>query len=334
MIGYFYDQYVAFGEETTWATGATPNKFLRYHEGSFLEHVVQQDPHTPLAYADPERFFRKVEKGQGTLILPLSYEGLEKFYKHALGAVVTTGTSTPYTHTFNLADGPPFGVGAVTNAVGLTVNMNMALPDSSAEAMKLTGGMVSSAKFNFAVGEEPRVEFGLIGQKVVQGAKTATPTYPDLDTYLVKPSQVTLTVDGSTTAGYEASASSVDFTLDNGLDDSAIALGSAYIAQPLRGSDFRSITGTIKRWWDTASTPTSKAVYDKFISGATGSLVITCTGPSGRLLTVTISKIVYTGQTPKPQKGGRLPYEIPFRALYNASPTALQIVATNSVSAV
>jgi hypothetical protein len=325
----FYDQYACWAEETVWGTPVARTIFSRYHPGSVLRHIIDQAAHTPIGRADVERMFIQQERGEGKLILPAAYSGLGKLFKHAFGVYAVSGAG-PFTHTFTLGDGPPFNAGATANAQGLSVELHAALPDAGPlQSWLLEGAMVNSLKLAFAARQEVMADIDLIGERVTQVIKTASPVYADLDLYLVKPSQVTLSVDAG---AWATVVPSVEVTLNNNLVPREV-LGSQYIGQPYRGPNTRrEITGAIKGFWETAQTPTSKTVYDKFIAKTAAAIIVTATGPTNYSWTLTLNNVRFTGETPEPQMGGVQEVNLPFTALFDATLGAARLVESNQTA--
>ncbi len=323
----FYDQYASYGEETAWATGATPNKHTRVKPGARITPRIVRRPHVPLGQAVAERMFDEMESGEASLVIPAAYEGLEKILKHIFGNVATTGAG-PYTHTFTIKSAWPPNGGAVS-AQGMTIEGNHEFPDSSLEARRLVGGLVNRADFNFNVNEDVDIATEWIGERVTQIVKTGAPTYPDLDTYLITPHQITFTIDGT---AYETIAQGVSLSIAQ--NRAAVArLGSRYTARPVRTAAKIDVSGSLRLWWE-AGTPSTKAIFDKFKSGATASIVITATGPSSRTAVLTLSKVVYMEDSVEMQEGERLPTEWSFACLHDATNTAAKLVLTNQQATV
>lgn len=316
----FNDQYVAYGEETTWGTAATPNKFSRIKAGGRVVPVIRREPYMTLGRITQDRMIDRVESGEASLVFPFVYEGIEKLLKHAFGEVATSGAG-PYTHTFKVASYPPTG-GTVT-AKGMTLSANYELPDSSLEARRLIGGLVSSAELAFNVGEDVDIATEWVGKRVEQVAKTGTPSYPDLETYLVTTNQIAVTVDGNAYADLVRGV-----TLNIGFNRNVgAAFGSKYTERPWR-SDRLSITGSLRMLWDT-SPFTTKAIWDKLLSGASIAIVVTCTGPSSRTATLTIPKAVLLTDNLEMNEGERSPIEFGFECIDDATNSPAKLVVVN-----
>jgi hypothetical protein len=320
-MGGFYGQFVGWGEESTAGTPVARTAFAKAHSGTVVDMAVPRVSHDVVGARSPQRYVDGNRSASGKLILPASYQGLGLLLKHALGSVVDAGSGPSYTHTFKLLDtAPPATGGAGGSKPALTIETMAALPDAGSESFIATAALISRLSLNWRAGEPLKLEFEYVAVNAPQGAKSGSPTYADLDTYLIKASQVAATLDGSA-----ANLRAVSITLDQGLRAADAYLGSAYVRSAYAGPA-RSLTGTIEKFWE------AKAQYDKFESGASVPLVLTATGPTNHSLVITIPKAVYTGKTPDYAHGGELPQSLPFQGLDDATDTMLKIVSTNTVA--
>lgn len=313
-----YDIFAGVGEQSAYATAVARTSWSRVYSDSDLNHIRPNDPRAHLGRLDPDELFYQLERGEGQLVVPLHYDTsssrlLDLMFKHALGGRVHAGAGPSYTHTYSLADSLP--------ANGLTVELHKGFPDSGDESKILTGGKVRNMTITARVNEETQASFGLLGRKVDTGAKTASPTYVDLDTYAVNPPTITVDIDATTTNVF-----GVEINLDNILRDDRGFLGQQYIAEPVRGAGKRQITGTISKEWE------SKAILDKFIAGSTANLVIDAAGPTNYAWEIRLEKIRYVEPTEETTEIDEIPQEIPFVAFYDATYTALQITQTNELA--
>lgn len=329
----FYGQYIGAGEETTWATAVARTKFAPVFAGAVLAHRRPARPRSELNRRDVTGHFYDAEFGDGSFAFPLSYDGgfLMKILKHTLGIAGVSGAG-PYVHTYTVNDGPPYTGGSVATAHGLTLELHADLPDAGPlESWRMDGAAIQSLALSFQQNQELQGVVTPLGQKVTQVVKTAQATVDaamdDLDTYAVIPSQITLTVDGTS---YSAVCDRVDLTINPNLAQIP-RLGSVYIRQPRPAAGKRTVTGTLLLDWE--ATPSAKTLYDKFLSGATAIVVVTATGPSGRSLVATMSKVRILGDTPPVQEGGVLPVSLPFIAEYNATDSGpIKVVLTNQIA--
>lgn len=318
-----YNQFVAWGEESgSWASEASRDTFARPYEDSKLMHEKPQAPLEYLSNRDPEAPFYQAERGVGNLVFPLTYTGAEIWLKHCVGNIATSG-SGPYDHTFSL-DNNPY-TRSSSPLLGLSIELNLGLPDSGYESALLLGARCRSFGSNFRVNEETKLSSEWVGQKVMLEPITGSPSFPDYDhasaSPLVKWSQIALTIDAGSETVY-----GVEFTCNNNLRDDRAKLGSQYIAEP-RAQGRREITGTLDLEWS------DKTLYDKFVSGASAAILATATGPGSFAMTVRFNNVRFTGETPGLSHGEDVDYSLPFTAYDDATYGAMQIVNTNDTAA-
>lgn len=306
--------FAGWGEQTVYSTLVARTQFGRVYPESDLKHDIPREPYTYLGNPDPDELFDGVAKGSGVIIPVPVYDGMGKLLKHALGAFADAGAG-PYTHTFTLASAAP--------AFGLSVELHKAFSDSGFESKLATGAKVSEFSIECAVGQEVKFPFTLVAEQVALGPKTASPTYP---TYtgatgvIIKPSQITVQIDAAS-----ADVSAFNISVNGGIDDTKAFLGDAYIREPAR-DNLRVITGEISKEWS------SKALYDKFISGATAELLATCDGPGNHDMTIRVAKLIFREPTEELTTATQIPQGLPFVAVADATYTALQIVETNDTA--
>ncbi|MDQ7008360.1 MAG: phage tail tube protein [Acidobacteriota bacterium] len=307
-----YDIFAGWGEQAAYGTAVARAQFARVYDGSAVTHKHPGDPHTYLGRADPETIHYGLEYGEWTLEPVPVYDGIGKLFKHALGSVTDAGAG-PYTHTHSLADSLP--------ANGLSIELHKGLDPAGAESKLITGGKINEFAFEASVGEELKIRFGGIGQKATIVAKTASPTYPDYDNDIVKVSQISVQIDGATT-----NVTGISVSLNNNLRTDRGFLGSQYIAEPTRAGN-REITGQVDKEWEDAT------LYNKFLSGATATLLITCTGSGSNKLTIRCNEIVFLGDVDEElTQSEKIGQTLPFVARHDATYGALQIVETNGTA--
>lgn len=314
------DQRVAYGEETAWGVAATRTKFSRIKAGGIVVARVNREPYQTLGRVTQDRMVDRVEYGEAGIDFPFVYEGIEKILKHCFGSVSTAGAG-PYTHTFQVASWPPTG-GAVT-AEGMSLEANYDLPNATNKARLLTGGLVTAIELMLNVGEDVDVKTEWIGKQVTHVAVTGSPVYPDLETYLVSPHQIGLTVDGT---DYSAIVQGLTLRIAQNRNV-APRYGQRYTARPYR-SDRLSITGALRVLWE-ASPDVRTDLWQKFVDGTTGAIIATGTGPSSRAFELRLPKVVYMGDALEMQEGERVPVEFPFECQDDATYSPAQLELTN-----
>lgn len=308
-----YDIFAGWGVETTWGTPVARTTFGRVFEDSAFDEENPREVVTLVDNRDASRIFNQARKATASIVVPVLYAGQVRLWEYALGKATKSGVG-PWTYTFDLDDKPFTRSGSPAALVGLTLEGHLDLPDAALGSFVLAGGRIGSFGASLRANEEPKATFGFVGKEMPQAAKTASPTFPDYDLDTVKYSEISIDFGSGAEAIY-----GIDFEVDNALRDDKIELGNSTISAP-RARGKRAVTGTIDREWLT------KTQYDLFRSGATASVVVTCTGAGGRSLKFDFAKIVYTGKTPPIQEGEEQDYQLSFRSLRHATKGALQVV--------
>jgi hypothetical protein len=328
-----YNQFAAIAEETVWGTPVARTKFMKVHEGSFLEHVADREVATIMSGnigADAEAVFDKGQRGEGTLILPSSFDdiGMMTLLKHGFGLYAVTGAG-PFVHTFTRKTGPPFAAGTVPTAQSMSVELNYELSDTGLQARLLEGAMVKTVGLSWAAQEEVKGTFELIGEQVTQVVETASPTFPAYDLYLQKFSQASIKFDAG--AEMNAIVTGFDFKLDNVVNP-LVTLGSTTTRQPKR-SGKADITGTIKMLWDGTASQAA-AMWAKYKANTAASIVVIIQGPTNYLWTFTLNNVRYTTSKLTPMEGQLQPVEFEYRALHDPTLTAARLTVSNQTASV
>jgi len=325
-----YEVFVGWGEETTWGTPVARTLFSRTYGDMKIKHLNPSSPNAWLASRDAEvPIYVSPQKGEMTMPIPLVYAGDEKLIEHMMGARRTTTGAGPYVHTYNIDDAPY--TRSTSPLIGLTMEAHLALPDASLGSMLLYGGRCKSFGGTIAAGEEDKLLTEWVGQRVVQAAKTASPTFPAYGSVasspLVRPVQTVITM-GPTGSPTTQSIYGVEWNVNNNLRDDKHELGSAYISAP-RAQGKREITGTLRKEW------LSKTLYDAFVAspGTAYAIVATSTGPGNFVLVRRWNNVRFTGETPDPREGEETDQVLPFTAYDDSTYGAFQIVITNDTAA-
>lgn len=322
-----YGQFFAVGEETTWGTAATRNKFAKVMAGSGIHARANRERSAKLSAnvgADPEGNFDKGQFGEAKVIIPMSLDDGAGFkvLKHLMGRIVSTSGAGPYIHTMDRSLAATYPGGAVTTAVGLSCELDYELPDAGPlQSRLLTGARVRSGTFSWNAEEEIVLDCDLIGKAVTQVVKTASPVYPDYETYEMKYAQVTVSIGGT---AYGAVCRGIDFTIDNGYE-TRFRLGSIDTQAPLRRG-VSSLTGTVRLDWE--ASPSAKTLWDLFKANTSTSIVVTITNGSYSMV-ITLSKVFFNASDLTPEEGQLQAVDFPFMAYHDATNTAVKIVITS-----
>lgn len=320
-----WDQYVCFGEESTWGTEVARAEFHRSFEDGQMTPNVPFRRMNMLGEADPVLKFKEVESGGMTIAVPAVYDGMGTLLKHAMGNVTTTG-SGPYVHAFVLDDNPY--TRASSPLIGLSAEQAYQLPLTSGhESQLLTGGRFASWGFAFAQNEEVKFTGELSGKTVAFEPVTGTPSFPDYGhattSPLVLPSQCVVNIDG----GGAESVDSFEFTVNNALRTDRSFLGSSYVTGARR-QGLREITGSIEMRY------INELLSEKWLNQTSASLTVTCTGTGTDDMTFTFAKIYFTGDPLSMESGEDQGLTLPFTAYKTAAGAndALTIDVTNSTA--
>lgn len=318
-----WDQFAGWGEESVWGTPVARTQFSRVFEDSAATPSHPFRAMGTLGDRDMLERFDQPISGGVTLAVPLVYDGDGKLLKHCMGTVVDAG-SGPYTHTHTLDERPY--TRSSSPLIGLTAELAYQLDESGFESAIVAGCRVVSFGLSFAPDEEVKLTAECAAKSVVLGAVTGAPTFPDYDDatapMLVKPSQLTIAIDGSGSAVVDK----IDLSCANTLRTDRTFLGSAYVADA-RVNGRRVITGTLeKRYID-------KTLWNKWLSGAAATLKITATGPGNHVMVFDLlGKIYFTGDPLALEAGEEQNVTLPFQAWKSDSEPALKITETNDTA--
>jgi hypothetical protein len=253
------NQFLALGEETIWGIPVARTVFAKVHPGNAMDHEIDQTPSSIMAAnlgGDAESMFIKGESGSGTIVVPTSFDDrlLLKLLKHAIGTVSSTTAGSPWTHTFTRSQ--RIQGGAVPNAVGLSLETNFELPDAGPlQARLVEGSVVNTLELGWEAENEIKATCGILGEQMTQIQETASPSFPNYDTYLQKYSQAGLTVNFG--GDFGPVVMGVNVKIDNKYE-TLFTLGSSTTRQPRRKGK-AEISGTLKLLWDQNQLPQSVA---------------------------------------------------------------------------
>lgn len=303
--------YVAIGEEGTWATATSRNRF---HEATSA--VIETTPEilpVPVMTNPGSGSYNTAATFQGTRTVkgsfrvPLTYTSFGMLLKHAFRK--TPGTTGPsgsdYTHTYTLQRASPTGGLTIEWVIGDTGVTHVA------EGCRITKMMIEGK-----AGDIVYVTFDFIGQDTNAGTPTS-PTF--VRTYVTHLHGSSLSWN-SRTLGLRA----FSYTLDYGLE-TAFEMGSP-LSLDMPVTKPTEITGTFEihgydssAWTEyLASTPSAAVV-----SFTSGSSSIEITGQGG----------VITGSPAPATSGpGVLIANIPMKFLSNGTNEGLKIVIVNTQS--
>jgi len=238
----------------------------------------------------------------GDINLDLPTKGLGLLLSYAMGGTVqTSGTYTlgdVYGKSFTAQVGVPQYGGTVT-------------PKTIA-GCKISSWEISAAQSAIATGR-----FTIDGASFTTATSLATASFPSNNS-VFHFAQGAITVDGSSVANIK------DFTLsvDNVLKTDRFNLGSAGIKAEQIINGFRAITGSLTAEF------TDTTLLAKFLADTSAALVLTFSGPSSSVLSITLPAVKFDGEAP--QVGGPEVIDInfTFQAYDNGTDQPLTIVYT------
>lgn len=266
----------------------------------------------------PEPFLGNIAV-DGALDTEIGAESIGLLLKHSMGANVTTGAG-PYVHTMTVGDLPL----ALTCEVDYGANIS-----GSGRYIKYNGCRVASAAFDFPTEGACTVSFNMIG---AEGVKSATP----LDATLTDNGHTTFSAfsasidEGGVTS---AQVKSVNFTIDNTLDEDGFVIGGNGVRQALP-------EGTVKIRGSLTAIFEDTVLMNKSLDDTESSLKITLSRGDGlgsagnESLEFLIQQLKYSPATP-PVEGPRgVLITLDFIGYKKAADLGLQLVLKNAVATI
>jgi len=253
----------------------------------------------------------------GDIEFELGAESMGTILKHVLGSNTTSG-SDPYTHTMTLGDLP----------VGFIIEKDYGANITN-RYEKFNGCRVASAAFNFPNEGVPTATLSIIGATSVMGTSSIDATVTDNGHTSFSAFDASIEEGGSSIAYVE----SVEFTVDNELDDSAYVVGGSGVRRALP-EGFSTVSGTITALFE------SDALLTKAIAGTETSLKIALTrgtgdGSAGNEYMEFFIQQLQLERTSAPIEGpGGLKLTMPFQAYISGSTSALQTIVKNAVATI
>jgi len=301
MPVYGWKGQIGWGEETTWGTAATINRFERF----ISESIEREQPpiFVPVVTGSRSRpqelYLQGLQRIGGEIVFPVWAKGLGLWFKHALGSVSSTQPDpNVWLHTFTPTDTLPAGL---TIEVGRVTQFH-----------KYAGCRVNELTIRAAPGEDPRLTIAVLGKSETIAGTGATASFPS-GNQILQTALATFTIDGVSTSIYE-----FEVRISNNLRDDAFVLGDSTRAS--LDPQAREVTGRFRLPYDAV------AQYQKFINFTTAALNIkliggTISGTYKFTLEVDLPVVIYEGRTPT--VGGaeeEIVLEVPFRAVKGTSP--------------
>lgn len=216
---------IGLAEETTPGTRAAPTLFLPLVSESLAD---TQDPLTSAALRSGSLIVESSQRNGGThkiggdFAVELTDNGLSLLFKHLIGAVSTTGSGTPYTHTFT----PAAVVGKA-----LTIQKGVGAVGASVWPFDFLGCKVTEWELAVKAGEIATLSVTVAGMKAETSDALATVTYP-----VAKP--VKFLHGGLSLGGNPVPVSECSIKFSRNVNAERFVLGSAYPLEPVQDGMF------------------------------------------------------------------------------------------------
>lgn len=311
---------LAWVRETVWGTTpTTPAMIAIPFETESLSHAQTRIQRSNLsATRNPRKPTTGRAGAQGDVSVLLNPMAHGYLLADQLGAPVTTGAGSPYTHTYKVGTAAPVGA---TLEKGFT-DVPSYHPFTGSRGVGLT----------LKVGDSGPVEaafrYACKGEGTASGTPLdASPTELADVPFDAGNANVTITEGGASIATVTTLEVAVE--IEAGTDSYAIAGAGARAALPVGNM---KVTGKITALFD------SLTLYQKAKAGTESAIVISLAHGTGagtegnEKITLTLPEIVYDTNTPAVQGPAGVLWEGPFTAYYdnNADATALKVELMNA----
>jgi len=303
--------YVAIGEESTWATAVSRNRFFEATAADIKHEVVRSEvpvmTNAGSGSYNATETYDGVTKVTGSFTVPVTYTSLGMLLKHALRKTpTTTGPSgSDYTHTYKLQRDAPTGGLTIEWVIGATGITRVA------EGCRVTKLTISGKTGDLVYAS---VEF--IGQTSSAG----TPTSPTFSrTYVTHLHGSTLSWN-SRTLGLRA----FSFVVDHGLEG-IYEMGSG-LSLDMPVAKLLSVTGSFEIHGLDADAITeyqAKTSSTAVVTMTSGSSSMTISGHNG---------VITADPVPTTSGPGVLVSTIPMRFLSNGTNEGIALVIVNTQS--
>lgn len=296
------DRQVGYAAETTYGTGVTVTRFLP----AVSDTMSKQNTHTESgAQIAGAQVLRSTQWKQGDSAVggDISHELYDQsiglLFRAAFGTVDTSGTAVPYTHTF----------WPTTPSVSFTTQVGRPTTYGTVVPLTYTGCKIQSWELAASAGEIVTWGMTVVAQEETVGTALASASYSSsLTPWHAR--YGTLTVDGTAVRVRSWSLSG-----NNNLTEDRRYVGATIIQEPLRGN-LAEFTGSFEAEWGnlgTASSTYGTALYNKYLTGAEGTLVFGLV--SGTLSGTITANVRFDGDTPNNGDNGITMHTVPFKCI-------------------
>lgn len=311
--------WMGFGPETTYGTGVAPTKFIPFVSETLKltdNKIFAEDIQ---ATASRKRYSPGTRFAGGDIVCNVYHEGFATLFKHLLGSVSSAqvAASTAYDHTISIADTLP---------VGLSFEPNRGAPTAAAGAFRYVGSKLNGCSLACAAGEALRATFNVISRDeqipTLSPAAASAPTYDDVDFFVFHEGQ--LKIDDYAGTPVEIEILGFDLNIANGLKEDKHVLNSRLRAAAPRNA-LRMVTGSFRTEID------DLVEYTRFFNGTEAEIILTFTSVAeieagyNYTITITMPRVVFTGETPGVGGPELLEGPFPFECLYDVTGTLPEI---------
>lgn len=288
------NSYLGCGEESTWNTGVTPDRFFEFvSEGLERNQKVIQSNGIRAGSRNLRRGARRVlsaRSGKGSIDLEVATTSFGRIFKHILGGTPTIAqqaSTIAYLHTY--AMGSLQGKGLTWQKVVRDSASNVITP------LTFTGCKIASAEFSNSVDNMLMCKLDVIAADVLTSTSAASLSYPSVSK-LFNFSQGVIKFNNVAVGNIK----NWTCKIDNKLKDDRYFIGQAGVqAEPADAADFPEVTGKLAIEFINQAT-----AYDVFAADTGVSLDIIYTGANiastyYETFQLTVPEIHLLGDTPK-----------------------------------
>ncbi len=301
---------IGIGEESTWGTAVSRTHWFRAISES-MKRTVTKSPRPVLSEASASRNRRShyiaSDMAGGSFEILMGYEGAGLLLKHILGgSPATTGSSSPYTHTYKLAAAPQ---------TGLTIEVKRG--NGTSEVFE--GCKISKATFKIEAGGLMRVTCDVIAQTSGGRTSAGSPTFTTNELDVIHHQAGSLSWNSNS---YTPKA--IEVTIDNKMATRQL-LGSKLTAEP-KPSDFLDVMIKVDLEWENDNLNGSLTADDA------ADLSITFTGEGSRTIAFTAHNAFLEDVSDPVSSVGVIAQSGTFRAQSDGTDEGLAIVIANTQS--
>lgn len=287
--------WIGTGEESTFGTYVAPTKFHEIVKESLKGEQSKISKPTLRSVSQSARIPSRKSVG-GAIEMQLGWTGYERFLKHGMGALNTSGAG-PYTHDFTLAQNLP---------TGLSIHVNRDADNLGAgSAWKYEGCQIQKLTLANQVEDPITLNVEFVGRSW-DNLAVATPTFPAFDA---------MTWDKMTTFeldGLVIQARSWELMIENNLAADRYILGSL-LRKGLGRNGPRKVSGKFQLELENLT------AYDYFKNLSEADLVIEYVDGT-KFFQIALPKIILNGSDPSAESPGPLLLDLSFEAWQNAAP--------------